>query len=194
MSCVHSHTSTYLFSTLYLWEVLVSQLPISSSRRKNSNRSQELLVSAWLLVLTRDLALLSHLTSLPLVPSLKKKDQKKLDLTRQDSSPQETSLGSVVEYRSSSPHRAACHSRNGAKCKGQTQTVTSDTPLLIFNLWKWFSWAPTTQLPVAGIKQTWSFSMTLKIGGGSCLSFPLGRTGSQKGLQVGPTRQPLPWT
>lgn len=150
---VFTRTQAQIYSARCTSERCLSHsFPSLQAGEKTATKAKSSWFSAWLLVLTRDLALLSHLTSLPLVPSLKKKDQKKLDLTRQDSSPQETSPGSVVENRSSSPRRTAWHSRNGAKCKGQTQTVTSDTPRLIFNLWKWFSWAPTTQLPVAGIK------------------------------------------
>lgn len=73
---VFTRTQVSIYSVLCrlsLSQAPASQLPGSSSRRENTGaEAKDSRASVRLLVLTHSLALLSHLTSLPSIPSLKK--------------------------------------------------------------------------------------------------------------------------
>lgn len=112
------HRQTRLCSLAHKWVFIWSSADCLSCRRlplsfpspgageNTGAEAKDSWIPVQLLILTHCLALLSHLTSLPLVLLLKR--DKELDLTRQDSSPQETNVGgSLLESRGSSLPKAA---------------------------------------------------------------------------------------
>lgn len=146
-----TQASIYLvLCRLSLSQAPASQLPVSSSRRENTGaEAKDSWVSVRLLVLIHCLALLGHLTSLLLVPLLKKDKEAGFDWARQLSPGNKRGLFWRAEA-ALSPEQPALN-RGRAKYKGQSQTVTCSIPLLLFNLWKLFAQAPVAQVPVAGI-------------------------------------------
>lgn len=143
--CVHPRTSEYLFCPLS--PAPASRLPVSSSSRENTAAEAK---DSWapvrLLLLTHCLALLSHLTSLSLAPSLEK------DKAAGFAWVGRLSPGKKPKAISeSSPWGSQPRAGDRAKCKGQSRPVTRGVLLLIFNLGEPFSWDPAVQIPAAAI-------------------------------------------